>query len=411
MRALVSSCALVLCGCGARTELESASTADAAPVVDAASPADADAAPIACAAWSVAGPDVLLSAPDPTGMKSVLTSVIPSNGGALVAWFVTPSPMGAWTTRSVNFDGTPRVDAATHMGFATTVSPEPWAIQLASSAGVFAAALDTEAGCAFVQLDADGNPHGSVNNYGLGGAAISCLALGPSNAGFSFVATATPPALYTLTPQGYPNGLDQPLESAGALSTFGRLVFQDESFLLSTYVTTAGGTLESQLQHFSREGSALAGASTLTTSVSEPAALVETPSGALAAWVAPAPASPVLVMPVSHDGVPLGAAPRVATSAGPFVAGSVLASTPQGDVLLAWYELELDSGESYPLYVSALHEDGSALGAPTHLPSHITLSGIKLLVDPTGTRALLFYTGSPNAGMEGVHALPLACSP
>ena len=209
---------------------------------------------------------------------------------------------------------------------------------------------------------------------------------------------------------------------AAPLTTYaGRLALRDQSFLMATLGGTDAGTDAVEVQHFTPDGAPLAGPAEVTGAAippeiaawGSPLVMAETGAGVLSAWPGPDPASPsgssVFVRPLDRDGHPTGPAGPLAALGNDSFPPVTLAPAPDGDVVLAWYEI--DAGSTYHLFAMGLGPDGAPRGPATALGTFGFLREMRVLVSPDGQRALLGFSGDEAQTGLTVFALPLACVP
>jgi hypothetical protein len=284
-----------------------------------------------------------------------------------------------------------------------------------------------QGGCSFVPLDGDGNEIGPVDWFGLpgpdaylppSGGSSRCVDPGPApDGGFTYLQQAPfsggTSDLVTLGTNGSVVGS----KTLGTVPGFdGRLVLDDESFLLTTlYPTDSANEYSWQVTHYDAQGVQLAPATAVATS--ENFVMAETSRGVLAAYVPGEQLSgqPVYVVPLSRDGVPTTTpvALAVTGTVGPLFYFS-LAPSPSGDAVLSWANFEgypPSNANGYSSFAMELDPGGGQRGPALNLGS----TGGSLLVGDDGERALFVYSvstadGAPTKPAGGVHTLPLACA-
>jgi hypothetical protein len=405
--------------------------------------------PAPCTEWRIAGSDTVVSesyGPDDAGMNRVgfsLSGLVPSGNGALIAWttFVYAGSGGPpfWGTRALNMDGTPRTAIVSLKPFPVqSESPDNFmglavTPQCAFGALAYSDSLadgNGDPGCSFVPLDGDGNEIGSAvslplwgNDGGVNGSRGGyCIDLGPAPDGFSYIQEAPQNGgTGNLVPLGT-NGSLHPQKSLGTFSGFnpGRLVLDDESFLLITfYGTNTANVYTWEVAHYDARGVQIAQGKNVATS--RAFLMAETSRGVLAAYIGSDPASPLggplYVVPLSRDGVPTATpvALPVTGTVGPLWTFS-LAPSPSGDVILNWINVEgPPPGTGYRFFAMELDPGGGQRGPVLDLGTLEGSAGGSVLVSADGERALLVYAISSNGGVpanstSGVHTLPLACS-
>jgi hypothetical protein len=403
---------IALLGCGGRTELSTSASNE-------------------CNGnWTAAGPATIVSEPEDLN-DLVFTSVIPSAGGALLAWSSwsaeTEAPPSALNTRALNFDATPRSAITVH---------EFGAMSLAANGHTFVGLVNP--GCRLLPLEQDGAETGPpVSLASLPG---YCGGLAAAGHGFSFLtadnAANNAPVPFVLESIGLDG---EPQESRvlgtpplpGQRNLSGRIALRDQSFILATRSLTSGKLGPEQLQHFATDGTPLASA--LTRPEAQPVEdWVETKTGGLATWFGLNPAVPsgfsIFVQPLDDDGSPTAPPAPVP---GPFDTAVLsdpstcdggscplmntlwaAAPAPNGDVVLGMSASINGRPDGYHLHVMALGPDGSPRGPATDLPGAFSMQEkIGILVSDDGRRALLIINGSPDGLTGRVIAMPLVCAP
>jgi hypothetical protein len=398
--ALAAACLFLVPACGARSELE-------APGEGATSARP----PPQCSGWQPAGPLVTVSEPEAAEVDDDLMSMIPSAGGALLAWIALadPStPTSTWRTLALGFDAAPRSPIEAHLSFPTTDGGV--GISLAANGSSFAALVADSAtgggGCRFLPLDEDGMAVGPA--VSVDGWSEACDELAPTPDGFSFIASdyvgAGSFALLNLDAKG--SVLSRtPLPAPPETFEDGWLALHDRSFLLAT--TDVDGVATS-VQRFSPGGAPLADAAVITAGGPYLMPMVKTSAGVLSAWDA-APGS-FEVRLLDEDGSPVAAALPIAGGGNYPILDSVLAPTPAGDALLAWTQIA-DATAGVEFFVMALGPDGAPRGAPTSLGTFEALGALEAVVSPDGRGALLAVSAVQAGPRYRVLALPLACVP
>jgi hypothetical protein len=342
---------------------------------------------------------------------SYFTSVVPSGDGVIATWStLDDEPSSTWSTRPLWFDATPRAAIRTHLTFPTAGGVYVNVMSLAVSGVAFAGLVDDPLnGCRFVPLDGDGDDLGASVVVAPPGTACSDLAAVAG--GFSFLSTDGSGdgrwTLSTVAADGSPRA--SLLLATASPSVGGRLVLRDDSFLLGTFEQTDAGALATSLQHLAPDGSPLASPFLLTDSSASLVSMAETHGGALTAWLGDA--SSIFVLPVDGDGRATSTPSRLPRpGAGPLY-GFTLAPAPNGDALLAFFEL-VESTSLYDLFVVALAPDGTPRGPVTPLGTFADLGVVRVVVEaPAGLRALLVFSGGLGDTPDGVQALPLGCLP
>jgi hypothetical protein len=345
-----------------------------------------------------------VSEPEALNTVAVFTSMAPIAEGALLTWYpeTAASLSTPWMTRAVGFDGAPRSSITMYPSFSLELSNEDLVPSLAANGCTFAGVVGEKLdGCRLLRLDQDGaelDTPTSVTSKGL------CANLAPSGKGFSFLSfpdTIDPPfELVTVDATG---NVDASVQLPGLGGYGGRYVLRDQSFL-----AVNGGDLSPRLRHFARDGTPLAAAVDVTSATHASVSLAETKSGVLAAWEDSD--QTILVQLLDEDGHPTAPAISLAASGVGRPNYLTVAPAPNGDVVLAWFELDAPT-KSFRLFVMALGPDATPRGAPTFLGTFDQVSPPQVLVEPTGARALLVFSGSPDQPTRVVSTVPLACSP
>ncbi len=348
-----------------------------------------------CRIWEPGAAQVIASPPPPNA-AIYLAGVLPTECGALTAWYENDDPAHkgtiSWSTRVVGFDGAATAPPVPHPGLSATTNAAA-SLSLAMGSSGIGALEDDETGCHFLELDRGGHDQGAPIALGAPG----CIAIAAVGSRWSFlragVGGVTPATLdlldpgtghETLTVLGVPSG--QVL--------WDRLVFDDGSFLVDTFREEAKYT--DWLEPFAPDGAAAGPQIPVAGFDSAPVWLASAGSGAVAAWTWGA----LHVLPVDRHGAPAGLERAVVT--GQTIYGMVVLPAPDGDVLLAWMSLE--AGSHFSTYVQALAPDGTARGPATQLETNVDNSRIYGAVAPDGTRALL-----ARQRQDGIVALPLSC--
>jgi hypothetical protein len=355
----------------------------------------------------------MVSELEPVTAVSTLTSMVPSAGGALLAWYTLDDmPMATYRTRALGFDATFRASIQTHLSFPTTGGVYTNLMSLTGSGCTFAGlADDPQNGCRFVPLDENGGETGPVATLFPGG--TDCADLGLGSAGFTFMKTTGAGAaaidLVSVSATGSAaSALPIPLAEA---AYGGRLVLHDSSFLVASFMETDAGGNAASVQRFSAIGAPLGSAFPLSDTTESLIVMAETGTGVLAAWLGFDPTLPsglaIFARALDADGQPLGAAGPVSGPGKDRLYGFTMARTPVGDVILAFYEL--DEADRYHLFVMALGPDAAPRGAPTALGTFEQMGPILALVADDGQRALVAFAGDATAFTYGVQALPLSC--
>ena len=423
--------------CGARTGFDvpivvSSTEPDAGPEAgseadtgsDATAPQDASVGPICspaldggppavCSSWR-AGAEVIVSGPGTPSQMSYFTSVVPSGDGVLASWFtLTSASQSTWVTRRIGFDGTPLGPARNHLSFGTSGGIYTDVMSLAGNGCAFGGLVDDAVnGCRFLPLDGDGNETGPATMApALNGPAIgACFDLGASTNGkFSMLSgpTMTDPRVWLWDNLPAAGGAALLPPGFGGLSP--RLVFPDESFLLSTFLETDAGGLATSISHFALGGFSQVGPFSLTDTAYSVLYMAPTADGVLAAWQGHADEQEaVIVDALDHDGRPTATPVPVVASESEALYGFAIGSPPGGgDAIVAWQSLV--NGSMFHLQVQALGPDGMPRGAPTSIGTYDSLGTIRIVVSADGTRAVLLFTAEAENVPDGMRAVPLVC--
>ncbi len=415
--------AAFLPSCGARTSLDASRAASSSPSPDGGVPPDggtgtcgapAPAPPGPCSTWQAAGPAQSLSGKPSSCAALQLTDALGTSCGVMVAWYADemsgsggcpcpdcpPATTLTYATRVVGWDAQPVFSAQAHPALSVQ-SMASGTMELAENAGTFAAIVDDTSGCRFVPLD----DHGADRGRPIALGTLDCRAFAAANDGFSFLNVSmsdlTPANLQLLGPDGSFRPL-VPLSMTPGRAVWGRLVFDDGSFLTNTFLedpTTAIYT--SWVQHFDVAGNPLAPESVLGTNAA-PLWLAASQNGAIAAWATNQPGGqPLEAQPIDRNGNPNGLIQGVATSGAPNY-GLGIGPAPDGDVVMWW--LELAPRDDFRFWVQALDPFAMPRG-PATLIAETVQSEFRVLVEPTGARALVLYQDE-----GGIEALPLGCA-
>ncbi|MBZ0120766.1 MAG: glutamate--cysteine ligase [Sandaracinaceae bacterium] len=136
-----------------------------------------------------------------------------------------------------------------------------------------------------------------------------------------------------------------------------------------------------------------------------PVHVAETAEGALATWTTAASGGqPVRLRPIDRDGRARGPTRDVPAEGALY--GLLARSTPDGGAVLAWEEYHFRGDPEWRLRMQSVRPDGTARAAPSTVRIDGHAETWDLLVDPSGSRALLLVSYDGNA----VDALPLRCA-
>jgi hypothetical protein len=391
--------------------------------------------PAPCTQWRIAGSDTVVSGSyDSDGgfgqIGFSLSSLVRSGNGALIAWttvFYSSSTPTFWGTRALNIDGTPRSAIVSHTPTPVTGAGDSAFMSLAVTpqcafGGLASASDNTASGCNFFPLDGDGKEIGPVVSLPSGANKTSgyCTDLGPAPDGFTYLQQAPNNGGTSDLVTVGSNGSLRLRQTLGTFPGFnpGRLVLDDESFLLTTaFETDAANDYTWEVAHYDASGVQIAPGTTVATS--ERLDMAETSSGVLAAYVGSDPANQsgqaLYVVPLSRDGVPMATPVALpVTGAVGRLFGFSLDPSPSGDAILNWINFDGSSPTSYRFFATELDPGGRQRGPVLDLGTLDGFAGGSILVSADGERALLVYSISPENGPAtptgGVHALPLACA-
>lgn len=392
--------------------------AESGPNPMSACPAPLTSRPPPCSQWRIAGSDTIVSGPTVPGGGSYFTSLVPSGDGALISWFTVGEPKTAsWQTRALNLDGTPRSDIVSHLSFPTMggVYTDIMSLAVTPQCAFGGLVDDVTSGCRFLPLDGNGNEIGPVVSL-PDGTSGGCGYLGPSPDGFSYVhAAPTNSGTLDLVNIGT-DGSARGRATLGALPGFGsRLVLSNQTFLLASFFENdSGGDLTYEVAGYDGNGMLLSPAATVASNGGSILLMAETARGVLSSYLgfdsATKGGQAMYVVPLSSGGVPSGTSqPLDVTGAVGPIYGFSLDSSPSGDAVMTWNELD-EASDRYPFFLMELDALGRPAGAPTSLGVYESLSEVHVLVGRDGERALLVYSGSRMGGDGGIHTLPLACA-
>jgi len=427
-------CLAGVIACGARTGLDlptviGAAEPDAGPEAgseaDATAPQDAsvgsicapalDAGPPAiCRTWR-AGAEVMVSGPGTPGQMSYFTSVVPSGDGVLASWFtLTSASQSTWVTRRIDFDGAPLGPARNHLSFGTSGGIYTDVMSLAGNGCAFGGLVDDSVnGCRFLPLDGDGNETGPVMDPAAKVALGACFDLAASTGGgFSMLSgpAAGDGTLLLWGIEGGAGGTALLPSGFGGLSP--RLVFPDDSFLLSTFLETDAGGLATNMTHFAPSGVVVAGPFSLTDTAYSILYMAPSASGVLAAWQGDADGQEsVIVDALDHDGRPTATPVPVVASESEALYGFAIGSPPGGgDAIVAWQSLV--NGSVFHLQIQALGPDGTPRGTLTSIGTYDSLGTIRIVVSADGTRGVLLFSAEAEVEnvTDGMRAVPLVCA-
>jgi hypothetical protein len=213
-----------------------------------------------------------------------------------------------------------------------------------------------------------------------------------------------------------PDGSFHGRAAIGTVPGFGsRLVLLDETFLLASFFENdSGGDLTYEVAAYDARGVQLSPGATVAQNGGSILLMAQTNRGVLSSYLGFDPATQagqaMYVVPLTSTGAPTAAlqALDVTGAVGPLY-GFSLDSSPSGDAVLTWNELD-EATNRYRFFVMELDAQGRPRGAPTALGIYEGVADVHILVGADGEHALLVYSGMPLGGMGGVHTLPLACA-
>lgn len=359
-----------------------------------------------CTRWEAAGDPVALSAmPSPYDAQSI-TSAVPSGCGVVVSWYVLSGhPFAdtlAFETREIDWSGAPAADVVPHPAL-TTATNGSGAMELASRDGAVGAVVSTSpGGCRFVALDG----HGADRAAPVPLPGTWCLGLESTAEGFSTLMASetgtTPGTLVRVDPNGAPLGTTA-LDVPAGRALWSRARMDDGTFVLYTFSEDPITAIYSGwLQHLDARGGALAPEVELGVN-GVPVQLAATQDGAVSGWETALPGGlPAQVRAIDTDARPMGDPMDLPASGALY--GLVLAPTPDRAVIAMWLEDHFDEMPSWRLRTMVLGPDARPRGEPTLVLTGTNAIGMRLLVDPSGRRALVLFDD------EGARALPLACA-
>lgn len=359
-----------------------------------------------CVRWEAAGPSALIAGPTPIDEARQLTSIVPSGCGLVVAWYrLSGSPFPdtlSFETREIDWSGAPSGDVHAHPAL-TVTSTGSGNMELAERGGALAAIVSTSpGGCRFVPLDASGADRGAPVTVSV----PFCTALQLTDEGYSLLASAadgrTPGVLVRMDPAGAAIAMTT-LDVPPGRVQWSRARRDDGSFILYTFSEDPITIVYSGwLQQFDARGVALAPEVELGVNA-VPVQLAPTPGGAVAAWeTATSGGLPLQTRAIHADARPAGPIRDLPARGAQY--GLVLTSTPDGGALAMWLEDHFDEPPDWRLLVQALGPDAAPRGEPSRVLEGVNASGMRVLVEGSGERALVVYDDG------GPRALPLRCA-
>jgi hypothetical protein len=406
---------LALASCGARSALQASGPSGGTP--DAGSGPGPDAgkptAPV-CHAWTATGKPVQVSN---IPSIAVALSASPVPGGVLVgfgdAQFPPVDP--TWHLRTVAYgDASLGPDQTVLM---RNTSQLGWSgIYAATNGGaMLATASDEGDGMYTVPIDATGAPTGAPVTTTPGDQGQFLAAAG---GGFSVLRSPwddtgeipPPVSLATLSAAGDVLGETTILPANASITDFGRVVRDDQSFLLWWYEATgAGGSFMGR--PFDALGDAQ-GSAVLLRALGPMdyggLALAASTSTTLGVWpVSTTSATTLMAQPYDASGAGIGGPVAWGMDDVQGLPTMAAAGAPGGDYVVAWiYQSETSTGQ---LQVQAVASDGTAEGPPTLLGDIAGSPETDLFVVATTEGAMVFYESDTTEYVE-VFAIPLACA-
>ena len=361
-----------------------------------------------CDAWEADGEAHRLSGPAEPGDFVQLGSAVQIGCTVLVSWTVVSSRAGAlsvrYETRLLAPSGEPLAPIEPHPALSHESSS--WSgLDLAAGSSRLGGLVQSSGRCSFVSLDLEGRELGAPVELEP---ETWCRSIEASGDGFSFVvstiARSAPAALVTVDDGGAVQAraeLPVPLDR----TWWSRTVFEDGSFLgysFSQDLVTIRYT--GWLQRYDAAGAALGDEVELGEN-GVPVHVAETAEGALATWTTAASGGqPVRLRPIDRDGRARGPTRDVPAEGALY--GLLARSTPDGGAVLAWEEYHFRGDPEWRLRMQSVRPDGTARAAPSTVRIDGHAETWDLLVDPSGSRALLLVSYDGNA----VDALPLRCA-
>jgi hypothetical protein len=392
---LVALAALALGGCYLAHERPASSNVSCEP----AGP------PMSCTAWMPVGDSIAISpAPPPSGGIQ-LQSTVATECGVLVSWTTLsgmPIPMNlAFETRAIDWSGSPTAPVIEHPSL-SVVTNASGSIELAVNRSQVGALVVTEpTGCRFLLLDAAGNETGAP----LALHATSCIALAAQNTEFTFLAPSTNATTSTWLDWIDPSvgaGAQAILPIPAPRAVWSRTVFADQSFLVYSFrEDPMTGMYSGWAQHFDAAGG-LPAPEVVIDANAAPVLFAETRNGAVTAWETATPGGlPARSRAIDHDGQPRGEVIDLPATGALY--GVEIASTPDGGAVISWLEMHYNEMPEWRFQIQQVDADAHPRAAPTLAMTGIDIGAPRILVDPSGERAVLIFED------VGVRALPLRC--
>jgi hypothetical protein len=398
---------LALASCGARSTLLETGLSGEAP--------DAGPMPAApvCHAWAATSQPVQVS--NIPSIAEVL-SAAPVPGGVLVgfgdAQFPPVDP--SWHLRTVSYgDASLGPDPSVLM---RDTSQLGWSgIYTATNGGAMLATASDEAdGMYTTTIDAAGAPTGTVvTTPGDQGQFLAA-----AGGGFSVLRSPwddtgeipPPVSLATLSAAGDLLGETTILPASSSISDFGRVVRDDESFLLWWYETTGAGS-SFMGRPFDAMGNAQ-GSAVLLRALGPMdyggLALAASTSTILGVWPASTTSGTTLMaQPYDATGAGIGGSVAWGMDEGGGLPMMAAAGAPGGDYVVAWIDQSETNGGN--LEVQAVASDGTAEGPPTLLGNIAGSPVTDLFVVATTEGAMVLYESDTTEYVE-VFAIPLGCA-
>jgi len=361
-----------------------------------------------CEAWAPSGPPRVIARTDAAGDFVQLGSVAALDCAVLASWIRVrtatdgSSAITHWT-RVLDMDGAPLGPILEHPSLAH--DSVPWTtLELATGAGQIVGLTLRARRWVLVRLDGRGQELAEPIDVGAdpwnGGLAVDAE-------GISFLAAGDvtqPLWLVRHDPLGAPRDRVMLPVSAGR-SLGGRTRLEDGSFLLWTlHEDFATAIYEGWLERFDASGRPLGEEHALEEN-GVPVYVAETARGALATWMTAASGGlPLRLRPIDLEGGARGAT-RDAPAEGALY-GLALEPTPDGGALVAWEASHFREDPEWTLRVQSLDADGAPLAEPTTVWTDGHLGAWRIVVDPSGARALLVLSRNERE----VAVQPLSCA-
>jgi hypothetical protein len=347
-------------------------------------------------------------------------SAEPVPGGVLVGYADSQLPPvdSSWHLRTVAYgDGALGPEQTV---FTRNASQIGWsAISTAShGASMLAVASDEADGMYAVPIDDTGATAGArVTTSGNQGQFLAA-----AGSGFSVLRSPwddtgeipPPVSLATLSTAGDVTSETTILGADPTITDFGRVVREDQSFLLWWFASGASGGGSFLGRAFDAMGGALGGTVTLrAVSATDFGGLVlaastTSPSVVLGVWPsATMTGAALLAQPFDATGATVGAPVAWGTQDGGEFPTMAVTGAPGGDFVVAWLDQSETSGGV--LQVQAVASDGTSEGPPTMLGDIAASPETYVLLVATTDGAMVFYESDTPEYVE-VFAIPLRCA-